>query len=123
MENMTMNRTRTEIQERLLRSKNAGSTPELFPTLQDEGWDFQTPAPFTVAVVVDGNGQRFVGTPDDDGILWLAGCAYCVEGGDRQKARQDSLSYTLGCLEDQVTTANFRVVRGFGQTPVLLALL
>ena len=101
--------------------KASGSVPEAFPTLRDVGWEFDVPAPLTVPVVETPDGDLVVGSPDERGIVWRAGTAFVVEGGDGQHARQNSIGYVLKCKPRTLTTSRFEIARGFGQTPILLA--
>jgi hypothetical protein len=112
-------KVRKEIEVGLLTPPyQAGAAPEVFPTLSDEGWEFCVD-PREVPVVITGDGRSFVGTADEDGILWCAGTAIVLEGGDWRQAQEQSLSWSGGCRQSTVIAGKFRVIRGFGQTPVL----
>lgn len=114
--------TRDQVNALLLkRGHYTPSQPHLFPSLSDQGWDFKSSSPAIVPVVTTPDGESFVGTPNEDGILWVAGMAIVVEGGNEREARECSISFITGAKSEHRYTRGFRVARGYGQTPVLMA--
>lgn len=113
---------RETVQAILLMGEDASRLgKQVFPELRGGSWEFTTSTPRTVRCVITEDGDKFVGIPDDRGVLWLAGCALIV-GRDTWGEHKNSLSYWTNCKVESVTTDRFRVARMYGQTPVLVAL-
>lgn len=113
--------TRETVQAMLLMGDDASSLGrQVFPELRGGSWSFTTSTPRTVQCVVTEDGDKFVGKPDERGVLWVAGCALIV-GRDAWDEHKHSLAYWPNCKVETVTTDKFRVGRMCGQTPVLIA--